>query len=67
VPHLLNGDALEKYGKRPQTLVIQVEVKVHVLMHGREFVGNGVVQQLDALGFVHRRPRNRPTIAVLLC
>jgi hypothetical protein len=30
-----------------------VEVEVHVLVHGLEFVGDGVVQQGDALAAIH--------------
>jgi hypothetical protein len=30
-----------------------MEVEVHVLVYGLKFVGNGVVQQRDALGAIH--------------
>jgi hypothetical protein len=54
VEHLLDCRLLEQAGKQVVALIVAMEMEVHVLMNGRELVGDGSVQQLNAL-FVHRR------------
>ncbi len=56
VHHLLDGRPLEQHGERPEALVVEVEVEVHVLVDGLEFVGDGRVEKGDALAAIHGSP-----------
>jgi hypothetical protein len=53
VHHLLNRRALEQIGQQIIALVVAMEMEVHVLMHCRQFIGNGFVEQLDAFFVFH--------------
>ena len=49
VAHFLDGDAFEEVRQVRQSLVVEEEMKIHVLMHGLEFAGHGFVQQMNAV------------------
>jgi hypothetical protein len=50
--HLFDGGALEQAGQEIISLIVTVEVKVHVLMQGGDFFAHRLVEELDAV-FVH--------------
>jgi hypothetical protein len=41
--HFLDRDSLEKLRQRLKALVVQMEMKVHILKHGLQLVGNRLV------------------------
>ena len=53
--HLLDRGALEQHRQRLEALVGEMEMKVHVLMDGLQFVAHGHVQQFDAMSSIHTR------------
>ena len=53
--HFLDRDPPEKLGERLETLIVQMKMKVHVLVHGLQLVGNRFVQEMNALRFFHTR------------
>jgi len=53
--HLLDGNSLEQEDQRTKALVIKVEMQLHVLMDGLEFVGYALVQELFIKSICIRR------------
>jgi len=43
VHHLFDGRAFKKVRNQVVTQIIAPEMKIHVLMNGRQFVGNGFI------------------------
>ena len=48
VHHLGDGRAAEDFRQRIVSVVVAIEVEVHVLVYGSQFVGYCAVEQLDA-------------------